>query len=707
MGELSLTDTGVNWTAVDEAVKYDIELKSDNGTYNWYDVTATSVAINWATMFPGANVYQTWQARVKAYDHDGNYGAWSAWQTYNKPFPSVNEPAVNVYLGSDPDTHAPVSTAMKQDELFVWWQLIGAPAGFVNWNQELVTYELIVSSTNEFGVNSFKHYISNYELTGIRVNVGVLGAVTSYYFRVNTFYDGELLKEADTAAGPYIIDLKAPAAAGGLDEDISSALWRFWWTAPADADLGGYVYELQKYDAQNGKWAPAAASDSISAGTNETYVDPLMLYWSVFGQFRWRVRAFDTLGNMNEGTWAYFGYTLNDAVAPENMQYELLGEHNTLDMEEEYATATQVRFSWETPFEPVAGINMNMLFYKVELMVEEVGEGSEWITEATYLMPWTPGIMKAKFTVGESGLTKHYQGRVQAIYLSEASSDDYSEAFYIDLERPSEVVGGADYSSTMLEYPMWTFTWDDSAEDTVGIGGFLFILERLEGSTTHAIAMLDLPYIAEEEEEEPGDYDYDGIDYWFDEGTGRFVLDMDPFEFVESIDGIFRYTLIPYDNLENMGYPTEGMEFTSVWSDGDDYGTYPFINLYDNWMGEIQDMGWVNNNTYATVSFDIYGLDGYELVFTLDGVELAEGVDYMLLDAPYGSDMYYLVLLESVRDLMQGDHGSGDLEIYAYVEEEDLVVQFTVDLFGYVYENERTGFGFGRFRPAVDPGFDY
>jgi hypothetical protein len=44
----------------------------------------------------------------------------------------------------------------------------------------------------------------------------------------------------------------------------------------------------------------------------------------------------------------------------------------------------------------------------------------------------------------------------------------------------------------------------------------------------------------------------------------------------------------------------------------------------------------------------------------------------------------------------------GELEIYAYVEEDDIVVQFTVDAFSYIYLNQRTGFGFGRFRPALN-----
>jgi hypothetical protein len=121
-------------------------------------------------------------------------------------------------------------------------------------------------------------------------------------------------------------------------------------------------------------------------------------------------------------------------------------------------------------------------------------------------------------------------------------------------------------------------------------------------------------------------------------------------------------------------------------------------------MGELQDIGVVNNNTYATISFDIFGLDSeYELEFWLNGNELVDGLDYMLLDAPYGliSDLYYLVLLESVRDMIQDDD-SGELLISAYIEDEGLIVQFTVDAFDYIYHNVRTGFGFGRFRPALD-----
>jgi hypothetical protein len=292
-------------------------------------------------------------------------------------------------------------------------------------------------------------------------------------------------------------------------------------------------------------------------------------------------------------------------------------------------------------------------------------------------------------------------GRVQAIYLSEESEMAFSPSFAIDLDRPSEILGGVDYSSTEYEHPIWSFFWDDSSEDTVGVGGFIFVLERLEGSTTHAVAMLDLPYIDTEEEPEPEAADIGGEGWSYDNNDGTFQLNLDPFEYVESIDGIFRYTLVPYDNLGNMGWPTEPIEFLSVWSDGDSYGTFPFINLYDNWMGELQDIGVVNNNTYATISFDIFGMDDeYEMEFWLNGYELADGVDYMLLDSPYGSDKYYLVLLESVRDMIQGED-DGTLEIYAYVED-GIVVQFTIDAFDYIYLNQRTGFGFGRFRPALN-----
>ncbi len=696
MGAVTLNDTRIDWDDVIEAVKYDVELKSDNGTYNWYGVTATEVMISWETMFPGANVYQVWQARVKAYDRDGNSGLWSTWANYDKLFPAVNPLTPSIYLGSDPDTHAPL-TPMNEDELYVWWPIIGKPAGFLNWDQDLISYELVVGASNANGASSFKYHITNYELTSVRVDVGVQGLVTSYSFHLNVFYDGELLLAGDTSAGPYIIDLKAPANPSALNETIAGVnLWRFWWTAPADSDLAGYIFELQKYDALNNKWAPACASDEIAAGTNETFVDPLMLYWSVFGNFRWRVMAYDNLGNMSEGVWEFFAYTLDAALAPRTVTYELLGEHNTLDMGIEYATAGQVRFHWNTPSVAIPGIDMGMVFYKVELLVGTEDDGMVWEPEVTYLMPWIPSAMKAKFDVGESGLTKHYKGRVQAIYLSEYSASVLSEEFAIDLERP-EFIEGAEapsYSSTDEEYPSWLFTWDIATDEEVGLGGFLFVLERLEGDTTHAIAMIDLPV----EYEEPEDDSIGAYSFGFEEG--KYLLEMDPFEYVETIDGIFRYTVIPYDRLENLGGPIAG-EFTSVWSGGGNYGTYPFINLYDNWMGEKQLIGTVNNNTYATITFDIFGLEGYTLEFRLNGTLLVEGTDFRLIDSPYGSDLYYLVLLESVRDMIQADD-MGELEIYAYVEEDDIVVQFTVDAFSYIYLNQRTGFGFGRFRPALN-----
>jgi hypothetical protein len=251
---------------------------------------------------------------------------------------------------------------------------------------------------------------------------------------------------------------------------------------------------------------------------------------------------------------------------------------------------------------------------------------------------------------------------------------------------------------------MWTFAWDDNSWDTVGLGGFLFILERLEGDTTHAVAMLDLPYI---QEMGPGQYDMGG-DYDYRLEDGRFVLDLLPFEFVETIDGMFRYTVIPYDRLHNMGDSEGPNEFASEWSWGDKYGTYPFINLYDNRMYEEQNLGDVNNNTYATVTFDIFGMgdaydvddnaDGYRLRFELNGTELVEGTDFRLI-ARLGN-LYYLVLLEPVRNAMQEDT-SGDLLIDAYIMDGSLEVQFTVDLFNYKFDNLRTGFGFGRFRPGL------
>jgi hypothetical protein len=320
-----------------------------------------------------------------------------------------------------------------------------------------------------------------------------------------------------------------------------------------------------------------------------------------------------------------------------------------------------------------------------------------WVNVKEYSLTWLPAYMESEVTVGISGETTYYRGRVRAEYQTEQTGWVYSNVFAIDLERP-EFIEGAEapsYSSTDEEYPSWLFTWDEATDMEVGLGGFMFVLERLEGDTTHAIAMIDLPV---EYEPEPED---DGIGaYTFSFEEGKYLLEIDPFEYVETIDGIFRYTVIPYDRLENLGSPIAG-EFTSVWSDGDDYGTYPFINLYDNWMGEKQLIGTVNNNTYATISFDIFGLEDYTLEFRLNGTLLVEGIDYRLIGSPYGSDLYYLVLLESVRDMIQADD-MGELEIYAYVEEDDIVVQFTVDAFSYIYLNQRTGFGFGRFRPALN-----
>ncbi len=691
ISSVTLTQTLLSWSAAAEAVKYDMWIMSDNGLeFIWQNYTGTSVAIDLAILFPGKNVYTRWTARVRAYDRDGNAGLWySNVATFGLPNFSALSFEVYKFDGSV----APVSpTKMNVRDLFVKWaEYNSMPAGFINWDKTKVTFQLkaqlSIDSTQSIDVVG----INNGE-TNVQVPVGEVGKEIGYSFTVDMFYDGvKVTQVSPVTKQTYVIDLKAPGVPTGLVHNIAVAPWTFSWVNGGGADTTGYVFELQKRDPVTGLVINDYTLDLT--GTSTT-VNPLELNWSVFGSYWWRVSAYDQFRNLSSSGWVSFVYTLNSAIAPWSMNYELVGEENSIwDFILEFSNKRTALFSWSVPSVPVIGLDMEQVDYVFEL---QKSTGAGWVNVKEYSLTWNPTYMESEVTVGITDETTYYRGRVRAEYQTEQTGWIYSNVFAIDLERP-EFIEGAEapsYSSTDEEYPSWLFTWDIATDEEVGLGGFLFVLERLEGDTTHAIAMIDLPV----EYEEPEDDSIGAYSFGFEEG--KYLLEMDPFEYVETIDGIFRYTVIPYDRLENLGGPIAG-EFTSVWSGGGNYGTYPFINLYDNWMGEKQLIGTVNNNTYATISFDIFGLEGYTLEFRLNGTLLVEGTDFRLIDSPYGSDLYYLVLLESVRDMIQADD-MGELEIYAYVEEDDIVVQFTVDAFSYIYLNQRTGFGFGRFRPALN-----
>ena len=55
----------VTWNSITEAASYELEVSGENGTHTWTGLTGSSQSFNWATVFPAANVYKTWHARVR------------------------------------------------------------------------------------------------------------------------------------------------------------------------------------------------------------------------------------------------------------------------------------------------------------------------------------------------------------------------------------------------------------------------------------------------------------------------------------------------------------------------------------------------------------------------------------------------------------------------------------------------------------------
>jgi len=284
------TDVTFNWSAVTSAATYFIEIGTSSGASDIYSGNVGNVL----TYTTSATDGQSYYARIKAIDTDGNSSEFSADSTVIVSDQQAPTAASTLKIVADSSSGTHASLDNDTSVYAVWTASTDASSGMASTTPYSISwYDQASCAGTETAVTSTTTFK---EITG-------LTAGTTYSFKV-TSYDAVGNSVTSSCSSSIQIDMVAPVAlqassgsAGSTGSNIDLSI-----DFPADtSDYSQVLIYRSAGSTTTGVAAPACGSGTLASTITDFSTDPLTVNDSTgsFGKyFSYRICISDTAGNV-------------------------------------------------------------------------------------------------------------------------------------------------------------------------------------------------------------------------------------------------------------------------------------------------------------------------------------------------------------------------------------------------------------------------